>query len=943
MNPRSIIALLTVTTVVAMMAVEKLGAQHITGTIRDTADEPLEGATIVIEQQDSKIMPLITNTGHLGTFTISVPQHGAYIIKVSHVGYKAQQQRVEVPQQSDLVISLEQDILGLEEVIVTGTLIPDTHQQSSISLSIMDRKDLNKRNQLGVSAMLQNEPGIYSDASAGEVFTRVYTRGVSISAEDDMGWYYTSLQEDGLPVTAVQFASFAPDLFYRVDNMIDHVETLRGGSSSITGMNSPGGIVNFISRSPSDKLGGTINQQFGVHANGNTFLKTSADITGPINEKWSYLFGGHFRNDQGARNTEYQRFSRGGQLKANLSRKIKNGNITFRLKYLDDRVNRWTGVVATNWENPQPAFGQNFLYTAQLAPKFNGSIPDGEGGTYAFDPSRGIRVKEKSAGLQIEGWLNKWRYSNQFKYSTKSATWQTSLANAKVDLNSPLPYFISGAGFPIGMVVFRNTRTGAEMARIDNSGVLNPNNPSFTYLTPNRLPFDAVLGTSAWFKDDENTEFMNNLSLTREIRHHTIYVGIFAASSKVKALTRASFIYATFEPQPVAMNVTLENPGQPVLQLSDPNGLSNYGGLFFDQGQATVNQLHAYVQDKVSLSDRMNIDFGIRVETHNHKGKKAQPQPLLSPGGWDQDILTAYDNGILTPSSSANEFDFTYNTLSYSIGWSLGPKQNLNYFARYSKGTKTPELNYYFSNFTGVDIPNAGPIQQVNQVEAGVKWTSHKWSVIPVLFYSRLSNVGSSNFVFDQQANTLFYTPIQFNSTDTYGLELESDYTFSQYFSLNINGVLQDPRANHYTVYNAKGTADTSDDEITGFDGNKLPFNPSILLHITPQLKWKSLSTYLTWTYMGSRFGNISNAFKIPAYQMVDAGIQFGTKQGISFGIHAQNVFNSEGLMNFFGPDFFGASKDDASPEYVQINPQSGFVVVPVLARMVSVQLIYSF
>jgi hypothetical protein len=55
------------------------------------------------------------------------------------------------------------------------------------------------------------------------------------------------------------------------------------------------------------------------------------------------------------------------------------------------------------------------------------------------------------------------------------------------------------------------------------------------------------------------------------------------------------------------------------------------------------------------------------------------------------------------------------------------------------------------------------------------------------------------------------------------------------------------------------------------------------------------------------------------------------------------NVFNSDGLANFFGANSFGANANGANSSFIENNPNESFVVVPVLPRSSSLRLNYTF
>ncbi len=917
--------------VLALITISSYAQNNIKGHVKNTKGILLDGATILL---NSTTFYAITNSE--GIFEIQNIPSGNYQLTITHLGYKTLKDSIEITQKTnDYSFTLEDDLLNLQTVVVTGTFDPRTQLESTTSVSILTQKTIQQTFPQGTANLLQNIPGTFTDASAGEVFTKVYTRGISASAEDDMGWYYTSLQEDGLPVSLVQHSYYSPDLFHRVDLTTKKVEAIRGGSSSITALNAPGGIYNFISHGIRNDFGGDIQLLSGIQGEGNALYKLDANIGGPLANTWFFNAGGHYRHDDGARNPDFT-FSKGGQFKFNVIKKNSRGYLKFYGKILDDYTNRWTGVAATNWDNPVPAFGQDFRSTSLLMPSFNGTIPDGrnlvQGASNSFDPSQGVHAKDFAFGFDIsQDFGNNWSIRNNIKFSAKDANWQTSISNAFVSLDNPLAYFISGAAFPIGQVVFRDTQSGSELARINNAGILAGN--SIQYLGPDTLPNDAIMGTSAWYKDNQADEWMNQFTLRKQLENHDFTTGFALGFSDTSLFTQGSFAYTTYEPNPRMLRVTLENPGDPVISLSDSNGLSNYGGLFLVNAEAKVSQIATFINDRWKISDKIYLDLGLRYESIKHKGSKDRFAPFNQDGGLDGDNNTAYDNGILAPTGVKDNFNYNYDYLSFSGGINYKIIDKTALFARFSEGNKAPELNYYFNNFSNVPINKKGEVQKITQTEIGLKCNLTNFSFTSTLFWSQLKNIGIANFEFDSDDNTIFYTPIQFNTSRTIGLEWESVYSPIQNFTFRFNGIIQNPKATNWKVYDAGGTVDTGDDNIIDFSGNVLPFNPKLMFNLSTEYQKDKISGFIRWQFMGKRDGNVANGFKLPAYSTFNLGIGYEISKRLSANLLVNNLFNSEGLANFFGDNSFGANANGATPEFIQANPDASFVVVPILPR----------
>ncbi|WFO15950.1 TonB-dependent receptor [Cellulophaga baltica 4] len=264
-------------------------------------------------------------------------------------------------------------------------------------------------------------------------------------------------------------------------------------------------------------------------------------------------------------------------------------------------------------------------------------------------------------------------------------------------------------------------------------------------------------------------------------------------------------------------------------------------------------------------------------------------------------------------------------------------------FTRFSKGNKAPELNYYFNNFANVPINQKGEVQKITQAEVGIKYSLSDFSLTSTVFWSQLDNIGNTNFEFDGETNSVFYTPILFNTSRTLGLEWEAVYTPFRNFKFLFNGVLQNPKATEWLVYDAAGSVAVADDTTIDYSGNTLPFNPKVMFNVLGAYELDKLSVHYKWQFMGERQGNVANAFTLADYSISDAGIGYQFTKHISANLLVVNMFNSDGLANFFGANSFGANANGATSEFIQNNPDESFVVVPVLPRSTSLRVNYTF
>jgi len=836
------------------------------------------------------------------------------------------------------------DRLQLNETILSEVTIQSKRNTSS---SITTLSNPSKISTNGTADVLSAVPGIFADASTGEVFSRVYSRGISLSAEDDIGWYYNSLQEDGMPISAVQYNYFSPDLFHRPDLSMTRAEVLKGGKSGILAQNSPGTLVNFISRGPQKAYNSHDKLTMGIHQNGQAYGRIEGYSGGPIGaSSWSHDFSYLYRYDRGNRDIDYS-LSNGGQMKASIYKTFSGGLLSLKVKYLNDKTNRYTGVAATDWTNPEPAFGQSFQNTSLLPPGFDGLIPDGRmdgAQSYVYDPGNGIQAEEFSAQINADFSWRGWRINNKAKLSYKNLDWQTAIGGQPLGLEDFITYFVSGDAFPAGLVELTDVATGRSLATVNNAGMLNAFQglpPTFDYIS-GALPNDAIMGTGAWKKDDQVNEFMNDLRVSKEAGNSTFTLGTFFSNSAVEIFTNASFIYSTYEAQPKLLSVGLTDFDGNQRALSTTQGLSNLGGLLYEQADISVQQWAPYGFWNADWTDRLSTDLGVRYEYISHNGTKSNSGPLQRDGGADGNPSTGYDNGLLVGTSS-DIVNYSYDYLSYSFGVNYGLSQNINLYGRYSQTHKAPELNYYINNFANVPINEKGKVQDINQVELGVKGKAGKSTYSATIFSSQLDNVAYNNFEFDDQSNSLFYTPTQLNSSNTLGLELEYHYQLNANWSVSLNSTFQNAKLDDFSQYNANGSIETDDDVTVRFDGKGLPHQPKLSSFLSLRYEKDQLSGALGWRYMGSRYGNFENSFKMAAYSTFDININYDLSSRWYVGFRGQNILNTAGLNNFFGPNEFGSSSNAATTEYITANPNASFVVFPISGRSIFLSVGYQF
>jgi outer membrane receptor protein involved in Fe transport len=308
------------------------------------------------------------------------------------------------------------DPLKLEQVVITGTATRTSKMKQSLSVSTLDSTQLERTGATSAAELLRAVPGVRSESSGGEGNANITVRGVPLSAG---GSRYVQMQEDGLPVLMFGDIAFGTaDQFLRSDYNIDRLEVVRGGSASTLATNSPGGIVNFISKTGKE-AGGNIGLNVGLVRKE---LRLDADYGGKIGAATTFHIGGFQRVGDGGRPAEFNS-ANGGQIKGNITQALDNGYVRLSFKSLDDRTPSFLPVPVSTVGgtiNTIPGIDPRtaFFITPSLQ-RDTGLNRDN--GTTTSSTRDGLRVKSTAVGLEAQLKLGEgWTLDEKFRRSSNS-------------------------------------------------------------------------------------------------------------------------------------------------------------------------------------------------------------------------------------------------------------------------------------------------------------------------------------------------------------------------------------------------------------------------------------------------------------------------------------------------------------------------------------------
>jgi iron complex outermembrane recepter protein len=316
---------------------------------------------------------------------------------------------------------------------------------------------------------------------------------------------------------------------------------------------------------------------------------------------------------------------------------------------------------------------------------------------------------------------------------------------------------------------------------------------------------------------------------------------------------------------------------------------------------------------------------------------------VASYGGADGNPLTIYDNRFNVRSPVDWVYDRSLDSFSWSgaLNYTINPNNSV--YVRYTKGEKAPDISFFTGLTNAFAIANyATTPQQIEQWELGYKVRGGAFNAVITPFYSELGNIQNTPLTGTNTDNTTYSLPPLYSSIETYGIELETNYAFTQHFSVRAVATWQQSEATRWVFWNT-GSNGPADDFIVDIGGKDADNNPDWIVNITPQYQRGKFSGNVSWKYMGARPANIANMFTLPAYDQTDIFLSWSFSDRLSVSFNVNNVFDGEGVLNWAG---YG----DAASQFNRQNfttrpadPNTTFLIVPIQPRAYYLSATYKF
>ena len=564
------------------------------------------------------------------------------------------------------------DGLNMERIVVTGTSGASSKMKSSVSVSTMDQETILQAAPTSAAEVLRSIPGVRSESSGGEGNANMTVRGVPISAG---GARYVQIQEDGLPVLqSGDFNFITPDAYVRIDGALSHLEVVRGGSASTLATNSPGGIINFISKTGTEQ-GGSIGLTRGLDYD---TTRVDFDYGGPISDKTRFFVGGFYRSGEGIRNSGVTS-EKGGQLRANITHELDNGFVRLSFKHLDDQTPTTLPVpVSVTNKRISTIDGIDPRTVTFYSPHWVPDVTLDKGNNrIASDVNDGLTVKSDSVGLEAQWRLgNGWTLSENFRKSRNSGRF-------------------------IGVFAANNGTVGNYTFATGPAAGTAYNGRAFSAVVFNTSIDDAGATMS-------DTRLAKTFTLADQSKL-TATAGLYASRQNLGLTWNFNeYLMQASGDKPALLKTASTTPG-----LVGPA----FGGCC----SRAIDMQYKYLSPYVNLGlerGALNIDASVRHDRQDVDGVA--------------NIATA----ALRYDPATRQFvDYELSHNSYSVGGNYKLTPSLAVFARISDGVAFNADRILFG--TPLDGSAPININTVEQIEGGVKWRRGGLSTFVTAFHAK--------------------------------------------------------------------------------------------------------------------------------------------------------------------------------------------------------------
>jgi len=238
---------------ISVIAQEKTDAMLFGDVKSQATGEHIPYANIIVK--GTNMGTAADGTGH---FKLAHLPLGNLTIVAHAIGYKSQEKQVvmERGKAVNLFFVLEEDVLELERIVVTGTRTKHYIKDVPVRTEVITMREIENKNACNIYEALEGMPGVRVENQCQYCnFTMVRMQG--------LGAEHTQILINGQPVYSGLAAVYGLQQLSTVD--VDQIEVIKGAGSALYGSSAVAGAINIITKEPSFEPSTKVDLQFGSY------------------------------------------------------------------------------------------------------------------------------------------------------------------------------------------------------------------------------------------------------------------------------------------------------------------------------------------------------------------------------------------------------------------------------------------------------------------------------------------------------------------------------------------------------------------------------------------------------------------------------------------------------------------------------------------------------
>ncbi len=762
---------------------------------------------------------------------------------------------------------------SLNEIVVTASAQAVKKLDASYNIVSASLEEIQNANPLSAAEIYKLSPGVWPEASGGQTGVNIDVAGFPNGGGDSP--YFTTMIQ-GSPLYGSPDLSFMDSSsLIRLDDTVERVEIVQGGTGAIFGPGQAGATANFILRTGSEKTTGSLGVTYGFEGS----ERVDAFYSGKIIDGWYGSIGGFYRVSDGVRDPQYPS-DVGGQLTATLKHDLDNGSVMFWYRNLSDK-NQWVAdfpyIVSNGKVEAYPGFNQlNSTYNSKQLENF--LVPSPYGGFESDDISNGRGAQLNYFGSSLDEKLdNGFSITNSFLFDGGYVNTQALVNNGNPQT---LSSFIASLTLPTALTASAVQAHYADGQAVD--------------------PSQSVITEQVWAVRKKITNVTDEFRLAKDFGNgDTLTAGIYAARyTDNDAWSLGSNVL--MDNVPNASPIILQGvAGGEIYNVSSPQGIVNANGGYYIREQGAATNVAFYLTDTWKISNWI-LDASARVEHIN----LAQQTSNLSP----KQLGTAYDlwdNAVELPNGTYSHGHEVNTIPTFSVGATYEFNDHMSVYARVNNGV-------FFDNFDGVrcnvyngsnGCPSNPPLNKVQNYEAGFK-LENRWTYVDASVY-------------DKEFKGLVYQPVNIEQVPigpitTYGSTSQGVRLIGSVnpfansstqpvkdFKISLNANWEDA---HYDGYQGCFVyTNISGNVVCGtINGVQLARLPKFQVRVTPSdmqtFNWGTLTEFVAYEHIGQHYQDSTGLNPLGAYYDLGAGVVADIGDNWQIRLLGSNLTNQFGL-----------------------------------------------